>query len=82
MSDNENYEKIHFATISDEVFKSLPSELILQFKSVRSDRIDDEFFKDDNMFESLKKNYYKAKKDFEDYKFDKRHNYKKPLTKI
>ena len=73
MSDNENYERIHFATISDEVFKKLPHELVMSFKSVRTDRNDEELFKDDTMYQNLKKGYLKAKKEFENYKFEKRH---------
>lgn len=76
MSDNPEYEKIHFATISDEVFNQLPHELILKFNSVRTDRNDEELFKDDAVYQQLKKEYYKSKKDFENYKFDKRHNHK------
>ena len=77
MSDNQQYEAIHFATISDEVFKSLPIELVMQFKSVKSDRIDDELFKEDQRYKDLLKHHLKAKKDFEDYKYNVRHNYKK-----
>lgn len=76
MSDNTEYERIHFVTISDEVFRSMPNELILSFNSVRTDRLDDEIFKDDENYTKLKKTYLKAKKEFEDYKYNKRHNHK------
>ncbi len=76
MSDNPEYERIHFATITDDVFKTIPSEYVLQFKSIRTDRMDDDLFKDDKLYQELKKNHLKAKKDFENYKFDKRNNHK------
>lgn len=76
MSDNEQYERIHFATISDDVFKQIPTEMVLKFSSVRTDRLDEEIFKDDKIYQALKKDYLKAKKEFENYKFDKRTNHK------
>jgi hypothetical protein len=76
MSDNPHYEQIHYATISDDAMMLIPPEVVQKFRSIRTDRNDEERFKDDPMYQSLKKDYYKSKKEFEDYKFNIRNNQK------